>query len=90
MFRRASKSLAVVGELAFDFGSACGGGITLESLASRIFQTNDVDGCGPSLSWSGTLCQVIGGEKLSSDSIVVFHSRGVDGALGLSAFSQTV
>ena len=90
MFRRASKSLAVVGELAFDFGSACGGGITLESLASRIFQINDVDGRWPSLAWPGTLCQTIGGATLSPDSTGVFHSRGVAGSLGLPALSQTV
>ena len=45
MLRRAATSFAVVGGLTFDFGSACGEGMNLESLSSRISQINDVDGC---------------------------------------------
>ena len=90
MFRRASKSLAVVGALTFDFGSACGEGMTLESLASMISQINDVDGCCPSLSWFGTLSQVVGGAMLSPDSTGVSHTRGVVGYLRVSALSQAL
>ena len=43
VFCRASKASAVVGGLIFAFGSTPGGVITLESLASMISHTRDVD-----------------------------------------------
>ena len=44
VFRRASNSSAVDGGLNFRFGAVSGSVMILESLASRISQTNDVDG----------------------------------------------
>ena len=44
VFLRASNSSALVGGFNFRFSAASGRVMTLESLASRISQTNDVDG----------------------------------------------